>query len=50
MDKTLVLEPLFNKTADLNPCKETSTQMFFWEYCEFFKNDFFAEHLRWLLL
>ena len=30
--------------------KETPTQMFSCEFCEIFKNTFFIEHLRWLLL
>ena len=38
--KTPVLESLFNKNADLFPC----------EYCKIFKNSFFIEHLRWLIL
>ena len=31
-------------TADL--FKETPTQVFFYEYCEFFKNTYYGEHLR----
>ena len=30
--------------------KETPTQLFSCEYCEIFKNTFFIEQLRWLLL
>ena len=30
--------------------KETPTQVFSCEFCEIFKNIFFMEHLRWLLL
>ena len=30
--------------------EETSVQMFFCEFCEIFKNSFFTEHVRWLLL
>ena len=30
--------------------KETPTQVFSCEYCASFKNSFFTEHLRWLLL
>ena len=26
-------------------CKETPTQLFSWEYCKFFKNAYFGEHL-----
>ena len=29
---------------------ETPTQVFSCEYCKVFKNRFFIEHLRWLLL
>ena len=29
---------------------QTSTQMFFFEYCKIFKNSFFIEHIWWLLL
>ena len=29
---------------------ETPTQVVSCEYCEMFKNSFFIEHLRWLLL
>ena len=30
--------------------KETPTQVFSCKYCKIFKNSFFVEHLRWLLL
>ena len=40
-----MLESLFNKEI-----KETPRQMFSCEICEIFKNIFFIEHLRWLLL
>ena len=30
--------------------KETPTQVFSCEFCEIFRNIFFLEHLRWLLL
>ena len=30
--------------------KVTPTKVLFGEYCKFFKNSFFIEHLRWLLL
>ena len=30
--------------------KETLAQVFSCEFCEIFKNTFFTEHLRWLLL
>ena len=43
---------IVNKTVttsvDLNKDLETPTQMFSWEYHEFFKNSFFIEHLWWL--
>ena len=29
--------------------KEALAQVFFYEFCEIFKNTFFIEHLRWLL-
>ena len=44
------LEFLFDKIADLKVRKETPTQVFSCEYCKIFKNTFFAEHFRWLLL
>ena len=44
--KTLVLESLFKKIADLKVCKETPTQVCPCEYCEIFKKTFFAERLR----
>ena len=30
--------------------KETPTQLYFYEICKIFKNTFFKEHIRWLLL
>ena len=48
--KTLALESLFKKIADLKACKETPTQVFSCEYCEVFKKTFLAERLRRLLL
>ena len=30
--------------------KENPTQVLSCEYCEFYENSFFIEHLRWLLL
>ena len=45
--KTPVLESLFDKVAGL---KVNTTQMFSCEYCEIFKNNYFIEHLRLLLL
>ena len=49
--KAPVLEYLFNR---LGPSqlyyKETPTQGFSYEICEIFKDSFFTEHLRWLLL
>ena len=30
--------------------REAATQVFSCEYCKIFKNNFFIEHLRWLLL
>ena len=44
-----VLESLFNK-VDSKDTKEAPTQLFFCEYCEIFKNTFYTEHVRWLLL
>ena len=48
--KTSVPESFFfNKVAGLRPAsllKETLAQMFFYEFCEIFKNTFFTEHLR----
>ena len=41
--KTHLLESFFNKVVTLK-C------LFSCEYCEIFKNRFFIEHLRWLLL
>ena len=53
-------ESLFNKVAGLRPAtllktcnfikKETQRKVFSCEFCEIFKNTFFIEHLRWLLL
>ena len=52
--KTLVLESLLNIVAGLKACnfiKETQTQVFLCEICEFFlRKTFFTDHLRWLLL
>ena len=39
-----VLESLFKKVSRN---KETPAQVFSCEFCEAFKNTFFAEHLRW---
>ena len=40
-----------NKYANvLRDSKETPTQSFSYELCQVFKNTFFIEHLRWLLL
>ena len=44
--KMSVLESFFNKVAGL----KAATKLFSCEYCEIFKNSFFMEHLRWLLL
>ena len=45
---------VFNKIAGMRPVallnKETSTQVFCCEFCKIFKNTFFIEPLRWLLL
>ena len=43
--KTPVLESLFKKVEE-----ETPTQVFSCEHCEIFKNSFFIERQRWLLL
>ena len=51
--KTPVLECLFNKVAELQVCsfiEETPTPVFSYEIYEIFKNIFFTEYLRWLLL
>ena len=46
-----MLESLFNEVAGLQLYqKETPTEVFSCEFCEIFKNTFFREHLRWLLL
>ena len=42
--ETPVLESLFKKVSRN---KETPAQVFSCEFCEAFKNTFFAEHLRW---
>ena len=42
---TAVLESLFNKVKE-----EAATQVFSCEHCESFKNNFFIERVRWLLL
>ena len=44
-----MLEFLLIKMQGFRPAtlkKETPTQVFFCEYCEIFKNNFFTEHLR----
>ena len=41
---------LFNKVACNFIKKETLSQVFFCQLCEVFKNKFFIEHFRWLLL
>ena len=43
----------FGKFTGLRPAtllKESLAQVFSYEFCEIFKNTFFIEHLRWLLL
>ena len=42
----------FNKVEGLTPAikKKTLTKVFSCEFCEVFKNPFFIENLRWLLL
>ena len=43
----------FNKIAGLRPAallEKALTQVFSCEFYEIFKNSFFIEHLRWLLL
>ena len=44
-----VLKPLFSKVSGLKACifiqKETPTQVFFFKYCEIFRNGFFIEDL-----
>ena len=43
-------ESLFDKVVVLQACnfikKKTPTQVFFYEYCEIFKNAYFEKHLR----
>ena len=48
--KKSALESLFDRIADLKARKETTTQVFSYEYCKIFRNTFFAKHLWWLLL
>ena len=57
--KTFVLESLFSNVTGLTPCKFISTSsqkrlQHMWlqqsENFEIFRNSFFMEHLRWLLL
>ena len=50
-EKDLRQSLFFNKVAGYSFIKkETIAQMFSCEFCEIFKNTFFTEHLRWLLL
>ena len=48
------MKSLFNKVTGLEGLqlyqKETPTQVFSCKYYETFKNSFFIEHFRWLLL
>ena len=51
--KKLCQSPFFNKVAGLRPVtslKKRLWQMFSCEFREIFRNTFFIEHLRWLLL
>ena len=49
--KTPVLKTLFNKVANLQTfLKRGSNTVVSCGYCELFKNSFFKENLRWLLL
>ena len=48
--KTPVPEYLFKWQLSNFIKKETLAQVLSCEFCEFFKNTFFIEHLRWLLL
>ena len=50
--KHLSCSLFFNKVAVLRPAtkKETPKQVFCCEFCQFFKNTFFIEHLRWFLI
>ena len=51
--KKLCQSPFFNKVAGLRPVtllKKRLWQMFSCEFREIFRNTFFTEHLRWLLL
>ena len=52
-EKHLCQSLFFNKdagAADNFIKKETLAQVFSCEFCKIFKNTFFIEHLRWLLL
>ena len=44
--KTSALESLFNKVVDSFIKKKTPTQVLSFEYCEFFENNYFEEHLQ----
>ena len=46
IEKIPVLEPDFNKVAGLFIKKDAQAQMFSREYCDFFKNTRFNEHLQ----
>ena len=51
--KKLCQSPFLNKVAGLRPVtllKKRLWQMFSCEFREIFRNTFFTEHLRWLLL
>ena len=49
--KTPVLKTLFNKVANLHTfLKRGSNTVVSCGYCELFKNSFFKENLRWVLL
>ena len=51
--KTLVLESLFNRAAGLKACnfvKKRLQRRWFLQNLQIYRNTFFAEHFRWLLL
>ena len=41
-----MLESLLNKVAGLKALKETPTQVFSSEHCEFYKNTYFEKYLQ----
>ena len=45
-----MLESLFNKVKTASLLNRDSNTSVSCEYCEIFRNTYFMEHLRWLLL